>query len=318
MIAFIGRRLLECTLVLLVVSYVIFALIDLMPGDPIDLMVQADPSLTAADAQRLKALNGLDRPLVERWVHWLGRAVQGDFGYSRLYAVPAIQVLGTRLANTLLLMGISFGLALLLAIPAGVWAAARPGGWFDRAVNMIAFVSFSIPAFWLGLLLIILFAVELGWLPAGGAASIDGGGVWDRLRYLALPVMTLSLLTTGVFLRFMRAAMLETLREPFIRTARAAGVGEGRLLLRHALRHAILPVTTMIALSFGSLFSGALVVETTFAYLGMGKLIYDAILGSDFNLALLALMLATLVTLLSNLAADVAYIWLDPRINYAG
>ena len=182
----------------------------------------------------------------------------------------------------------------------------------------MAFVGFSVPAFWLGLLLIILFAVELGWLPAGGTTSVDGGGLLDRVRYLTLPVLTLTLLTAGVFLRFVRAAMQETLREPFIRTARALGVGEGRLLLRHALRHAMLPVTTMIALSFGSLFSGALVVETTFAYLGVGKLIYDAILGSDFNLALLALMLATLVTLLSNLAADLAYVWLDPRIGYGG
>lgn len=183
--------------------------------------------------------------------------------------------------------------------------------------NLLAFAGFAMPAFWLGLLLILLFAVELRWLPAGGTASVGGGGPWDRLRYLTLPVLTLTLLTAGTFLRFVRSAMLETLREPFIRTARAAGVGEARLLLRHALRHAMLPVTTMAALSFGALFSGALVVETTFAYLGIGKLIFDAILGSDFNLALLALLLATLVTLLSNLAADLAYAWLDPRIDYA-
>ena len=316
MTVFLARRLVESALVLLAVSFIVYGLIGLMPGDPIDLMLQADPSLTAADAARLKALQGLDRPLVERWLGWLGRALSGDFGYSRLYAVPAAEVLGSRLANTLLLMGPSFVLALLVAVPAGVWAAARPGGAFDRLVNLAAFVGFSVPAFWLGLLLIILFAVELGWLPAGGTASVDGGGPLDRLRYLALPVLTLTLLTAGVFLRFVRAAMLETLREPFVRTARALGVGEGRLLLRHALRHAMLPVVTMIALSFGALFSGALVVETTFAYLGVGKLIYDAILGSDFNLALLALMLATVVTLASNLAADLAYAWLDPRISY--
>jgi peptide/nickel transport system permease protein len=316
MTVFLARRLVESALVLLAVSFIVYGLIGLMPGDPIDLMLQADPSLTAADAARLKALQGLDRPLVERWVGWLARALSGDFGYSRLYAMPAAEVLGSRLANTLLLMGPSFVLALLVAVPAGVWAAARPGGAFDRLVNLAAFVGFSVPAFWLGLLLIILFAVELGWLPAGGTASVDGGGPLDRLRYLALPVLTLTLLTAGVFLRFVRAAMLETLREPFVRTARASGVSEGRVLLRHALRPAMLPVVTMIALSFGALFSGALVVETTFAYLGVGKLIYDAILGSDFNLALLALMLATVVTLASNLAADLAYAWLDPRISY--
>jgi peptide/nickel transport system permease protein len=284
---FLLRRLVESALVLLLVSFLIYGLIGLMPGDPIDLMLQSDPSLTSADVARLKALEGLDRPLIERWSGWLARAAQGDFGYSRLYAVPAAQVLGERLGNTLLLMGISLVLALALALPAGVWAAARPHGPFDRLVTFLAVAGFSVPAFWLGMLLIILFAVELGWL------------------------------TTGVFVRFVRSAMLDSLREPFVRTARASGCSEARVLLRHALPHAMLPVVTMMALSFGSLFSGALVVETTFAYLGVGKLIYDAILGSDFNLALLALMLATVVTLASNLAADLAYAWLDPRISYA-
>ena len=316
--AFLARRVVESAIVLLAVSFVVYALIGLMPGDPIDLMLQADPSLTAADAARLKALEGLDRPLVERWVRWLLRAAGGDFGYSRLYSVPATQVLWERLANTMLLMGTSFVLALTIAIPAGVWAAARAGGGFDRLVTLLAVMGFSLPAFWLGLLLIILFAVELGWLPAGGTESLDGGGALDRLRYLVLPVLTLTLLTAGVFVRFLRAAMIESLREPFVRTARAMGCSEARVLLLHALPHAMLPVVTMIALSFGSLFSGALVVETTFSYLGVGKLIYDAVLGNDFNLALVSLMLATLVTLVSNLVADLAYAWLDPRISYEG
>lgn len=315
--AFLARRLVESALVLLAVSLAVHALIGLMPGDPIDLMLQADPSLSAADAARLKALQGLDRPLLERWAAWLGRAVQGDFGYSRLYALPAARVLGERLANTLLLMGASLALALALAVPAGAWAAARPGGWLDRGVSLVALAGYSLPSFWLGMLLMLLFAVELRWLPAGGTASLDGGGPLDRLRYLVLPVATLTLLTAAPLLRFARAAVRDTLREPFVRTARAMGVGEVRLLLRHALPHAMLPVVTVVALSFGGLFSGALVVETLFAYLGVGKLIYDAILGSDFNLALLALMLATLVTLLGNLAADLAYAWLDPRIGAA-
>ena len=316
MAAFLARRILAAGVVLLAVSLLVYALIGLMPGDPIDLMLQADPSLTAADVARLKALEGLDQPLLARWARWLGRALQGDFGYSRLYALPVVEVLAPRLGNTLVLLGTSLVLALAIALPLGIWTAARPGGIADALVTSIAVMGFSVPAFWLGLLLIIVFAVELGWLPAGGTGSAGDAGLIERVRYLVLPVATLTLLTAGVFVRFVRAAMLESLREPFIRTARALGCSELRVLLRHALPHAMLPVVTLIALSFGSLFSGALVVETTFAYLGVGKLIYDAILGNDFNLALFALMLATLVTLASNLAADLAYAWLDPRISH--
>lgn len=317
MTGFLLRRLAETLALLLLVSLLVYALIGLMPGDPIDLMIAADPTLTAADAQRLKALAGLDRPLLERWVDWLGAALQGDFGYSRLYSLPALEVLWPRLLNTLLLMGTSLALALLLALPAGVMAALRPRSMLDHAANLLAFAGFSVPSFWLALLLIIVFAVELGWLPAGGAAAIGGeGGLLERLRYLVLPVGTLTLLTAGTMLRFVRASMLETLREPFIRTARAKGLGTWRLVTRHALPHAMLPLVTLLALQLGSLFSGALVVETVFAYLGMGRLIYDAILGNDFNLALLALMAATLVTLAANLLADLCYAWLDPRISY--
>jgi peptide/nickel transport system permease protein len=314
---FILRRVAETVLLLLVMSFVIYALIGLMPGDPIDLMVQADPNLTAADAARLKALYGLDRPVWERWLAWLLSALQGDFGFSRLYSVPAVEVLGPRLVNTLLLMGTSFVLALALALPAGIMAALRPRSIVDYTVNLLAFAGFSVPAFWLALLLIIVFAVELGWLPAGGAGTVgETAGLADRLRYLVLPVTALTLLTLGSFLRFVRASMLETLRERFILTARAKGLGTWGVVARHALRHAMLPIVTLVALHFGTLFSGALVIETVFAYLGMGKLIYDAILGNDFNLALAALLLATLVTLVANLVADIAYAWLDPRITY--
>lgn len=318
MLGFVLRRLLQTALVLLVMSFVIYALIGLMPGDPIDLMIRSDPNLTAADAIRLKALYGLDRPLPERYLAWLGRALQGDLGYSRLFSQPVLEVLGPRLLNTLLLMVTSLLLALGLALPLGIWAALRAGSLVDGLVNLLAFAAFSVPAFWLGLVLILVFAVWLGWLPAGGVQSVGDGGVLDRARYLVLPVLTLTLLTAGTFVRFVRAALLDSLHQDFIRTARAKGCSPARTVLGHALRHAMLPVTTVLALHMGALFSGALVVEAVFAYGGMGKLIYDSIMGNDFNLALAALMLATLATLLFNLVADLAYVWLDPRIEDAG
>ncbi len=309
------RRGIETLLVLLVMSFLIYALIGLMPGDPIDLMLSADPRFTTADAARLKALYGLDRPLLERYFLWLGRALTGDFGYSRLYGQPVFTVIWPRLLNTLLLMGTSFALALLIAIPAGIVAALRPRSFLDTLVNMLAFAGFSVPSFWLSLMLIVLFAVTLGWLPAGGVASVGDGGLWDRLTYLVLPVAALTLLTAGTFLRFARAALIEALQEDHIRTARAKGCSTARIVLAHALPNALIPIVTVVALHFGSLLSGALVVETVFSYLGMGKLIYDAILGNDYNLALAALLLGTALTLLANLAADLVYLELDPRIH---
>lgn len=318
MSGYLTRRVGETVLLLFLMSFLIYGLIGLMPGDPIDLMISADPDLSPADAARLKALMGLDRPLLERYWHWLTRALSGELGYSRLYARPVLEVVGPRLVNTLLLMGTSLVLALLIAVPAGVVAALRPRGLVDNTINLFAFAGFSVPSFWLGLILIIVFAVQLGWLPAGGTAPVGEAALLDRLRYLVLPVTTLTLLAAGTFVRFVRAAMIEVLREDFIRTARVKGLSRSAVVVRHALPHAMLSLVTITALNVGNLFSGSLVVETIFAYLGMGKLIFDAVMGNDYNLALAALMIATAVTLLANLAADIAYGWLDPRIDYGG
>jgi peptide/nickel transport system permease protein len=310
------QRLLEAAAVLALMSLVIYGLLGLMPGDPIDLLASGNPDITSADVARLKAVHGLDRPLIERYGHWLASALGGDFGYSRVHAKPVLDVLLPRLANTCLLMGASFALALLLALPAGILAAMWPRSILDYGLNLLAFAGISLPSFWLALLLILLFSVQLGWLPAGGVQSIGEASIGDRLAHLVLPVLTLTALTAGSVLRFTRSAMLEALRQDYIRTARAKGLGPLGVVLGHALRNAMIPVVTILALDFGGLFSGALIVETMFAYLGMGKLIYDSIMGNDFNLALVGLLFATLLTLASNLAADLVYAWLDPRISY--
>jgi peptide/nickel transport system permease protein len=311
------HRLVEAAFVLLLMSFVIYGLIGLMPGDPIDLMASGNPHITSADIARLKTIYGVDQPLLERYGHWLLDALQGEFGYSRAYARPVLEVLPPRLANTCLLMGVSFVLALLIALPAGIIAALRPRTILDYGLNLLAFAGISVPSFWLALLLILLFSVELGWLPASGVQKVGDGSLGDRLAHLVLPVLTLTALTAGSILRFTRSAMLETLRQDYIRTARAKGLGPLGVVLGHALRNAMIPVVTVLALHFGALFSGALIVETMFAYLGMGKLIYDSVMGNDFNLALVGLLFATLLTLVSNLGADLIYAWLDPRISYA-
>jgi peptide/nickel transport system permease protein len=315
MLTYIAQRLAESALVLLIMSFVVYALIGLMPGDPIDLMLSANPNLTPEDAARLRALYGLDRPIGERYLNWLGAALQGDFGYSRLHARPVLEILLPRLGNTALLMGVSFILAFALALPAGVAAALRPRGATDTAINLTAFAGISIPPFWLAILLIMLFAVLLGWLPAGGMPD-SGAGLGERTAFLVLPIATLTIATVGGIVRFVRAAVMEALRQDYVRTARAKGLNESQVVFGHVLRNAMIPVVTILALNFGALFSGALITETMFGYLGMGKTIYDAILGNDFNLALVGLLLATLTTLLANLLADLCYAWLDPRISY--
>ncbi|MGE5270473.1 MAG: ABC transporter permease [Thiohalocapsa sp.] len=316
MIRFTAIRLLEIAALAALLSFVVYALIGLMPGDPIDLMRQADPRVSAADVARLKAAYGLDQPLVDRYLAWAAQALSGDLGYSRLFAAPVWSALLPRLGNSLVLMGSSFLLALALALPLGIAAARRPGSRLDMAINLSCFAGVSMPTFWLALLLILLFAAGLGWLPASGIGTVGASGIGDRLSHLVLPVMTLSLANLGGYTRYVRAGMREALAQDHIRTARAKGAGEMRVILHHALRSAMIPVTTILALSFGGLVSGALVTETMFAYPGMGKLIFDAVMGNDYNLALAALLLAAVTTMLANLAADLAYGWLDPRVSY--
>jgi len=315
-LAHLLRRGGEAVVAWLLVSLLVFTLVGLMPGDPLDLQLAADPDLTAEDVERLKALYGLDRPLLARYGTWLADAVQGDWGFSRLYAQPVAAVMAEPMLNTLLLMGLSLVVGLALAVPLAVAAAAKPGGPLDVGVNLLAFAGFSLPSFWLALLMILLFAVNLGWLPAGGVHEVGDAGLASRLAHLVLPAATLSVLTTGTYLRFARGALLEVVGEDFMRTARAKGLSKLRALVRHALPNALLPLVTIVALQLGTLLSGALAVEVVFAYRGMGKLTYDAILANDYNLAMAALLAATALTLAANILADMVYVQLDPRVRY--
>ena len=317
MSGYLARRALQAFAVLVAMSLLVHVLLALMPGDPVDLMASGDPRMTAADLQRLRELHGVDRPVLERYAAWATAALQGDFGWSRSFRRPVLEVIAPRLGNTVLLMGSALALALAIGLPLGIWAAAREGSVVDRVVNLACFASAATPTFWLALLLMMLFAVRLGWLPAGGLPPA-GSGLAGSLRHMALPVATLALAEAGVYARHLRAAMIEALAENHVRTARAKGASRMRVLLVHALRNAMVPVATVAALGFGGLFSGALVTETMFAWPGMGKLIYDSILGSDYNVALVALLFATLLTLLGSLLADIACAALDPRISLAG
>jgi len=314
MARFILRRLAQSLFVLLVMSFVIYNLIGLMPGDPIDIMIASNPGATPEVVAHLRAIYGLDQPLMLRYCHWLAAALQGDFGFSRIHSQPVLEVLLPALWQTSKLLVSSFVISVVLAFALGILAALRPGGIVDGIVSLFAFAGISIPVFWLALMLILVFAVNLHWFPASGIENVGDGSLGDQLRHLVMPVATLALANTGGFTRYVRASMIETLRMDHVRTARAKGAGRGRVVLIHAFRNALIPVVTVMGLNFGTLFGGALLTETMFAQPGMGKMIYDSILGNDFNLALTGLLFATLVTLLCNLATDIAYGALDPRI----
>lgn len=306
--ALILRRLIQIAVTLTILSFAAYMLIGLMPGDPIDLALIGDPRLTAGDAARLRALHGLDQPLLARYAAWAMSVLRGEFGYSRLFAVPVADVLWPALRSTLALLGCALAIAAAAGIALGTLAAARPRS--AGFVDAIAVIGQAMPSFWLGILLIILFAVTLGWLPAGGSAE-EGG---SALRFLVLPVATLAIANIAAYARHTAAAMAATLTEPWIRTARAKGASRARVLWRHAFPNAAVPILTIAALDAGALVSGAVVTETLFARPGMGKLIYDAIMGNDYNLALVALLLVALVTMLATLAADLAQRALDPRL----
>lgn len=315
MTSYLTRRIVQCLVVLAVMSFVIYGLMGLMPGDPLDIALASTPGLTPEAVARLRQIYGLDQPLLMRYFHWLVAALHGDLGYSRLHSMPVVTVLLPALWRTCKLMLSSFVVSVIGAFTLGIMASRRPGGVVDGLVGLLSFGAMSVPTFWLALMFILVFAVQLHWLPASGISTVGEGGWFDTMRHLVLPVATLALVTMGGHIRYVRASMIETMRMDHVRTARAKGAPERRVVLVHALRNALIPVVTILALSFGTLFNGALITETMYAYPGMGKMIYDAILGNDFNLALSGLLFATIVTLLSNLVADFAYTWLDPRIT---
>ena len=317
MARFLSSRLAGSLVVLAAMSFAVFALIGLMPGDPVDLAGGDEADASPESLAYLRLLYGVDTPIGVRYGRWLLAVLQGDLGVSRSQNRPVMEVVWPALGNTLLLTATAFMIATALAITFGSVAALRQGGLADRVLALVAYVGISVPAFWLGLMLIYLFAVTLGWLPAGGMPAPEDG-LRGVASHMALPVLTLVIGEVGAPTRYVRAAMLDVLGQDFIRTAHAKGVPPGRLVVRHALRNAMIPVVTIIALGLGHLFSGALLTETIFAWRGMGRLILEAIMGNDYNLAMICVLLSTAAILGANILADIAYVLLDPRITLEG
>src|SRR5712691_5923284 len=314
---YIVGRLVQAVPLLLAISAVAFAILKAQPGGPLA-AYEGNPDFTENDRLRLEHAFGLDQPLPIQYVTWLTSFLRLDWGYSFSSHQPVLAMIGERLPNTLYLMGTVFVVVILIAIPIGVLTAVRQYSWFDHVVTGTIFTFLSTPTFWLGLLLIIVFGLQLRWLPLGGIGTVGAPfDLGDRLKHLILPVATIALVQMGGHVRYLRASMLETIGQDYMRTARAKGLAERVVVLRHGLKNAAIPLVTVVALDLPELFVGALVTEQIFGWPGMGRLFLDAAFRSDFPVLQGILAVSSTLIVLANLLADVAYGYLDPRIRYS-
>lgn len=324
MLQYLLRRLLQMVPLLIGISIIVFSIANLIPGSPVTdlvLILERHRNLTQEDIDRIERFYGLDQPAHTRYFSWVGNVVQGDLGVSLRTNQPVTRLILSSLPNTLALTASAFVLALLFAIPIGVYGAVRRNSWFDHLSTAGAVSGYSVPTFWLALLLLLLFAVkfrEWGWfsLPAGGAYDLrGGGGVLDRLEHLILPAFALAFVQTALWTRYIRSQMLEVLSQDFIRTARSKGLRERLVIYRHGLRNALLPLITLMGIAIPELFGGALIIEQIFNYAGMGQLTFTAATGHDYPLIMGTVMFAAVLVILGNLLADIAYSIIDPRVS---
>ena len=313
MILFLVRRLGHGLFVLLLVSTVTFAIMMAAPGGP---SLLADPKLSVAERAAIETRLGLDQPATVQYTRWLGRAVRGDLGASFLYQTSSLATIGARLPQTLLLAGTALLLTIGVGIPLGISAAAHPGSSLDRFVTLSSGIALAVPAFWLGLMSILVFAVWARALPAGGAVTEgDVVGLADRLRHLLLPALVLAAAGCAEVVRYTRSAARTTLAQPFIQAARARGISPRRILWRHVLRHALLSVVNVIGLQLPRLVGGAAITETVFSWPGMGRLGVEAALGRDYPLVMAVTLVVSAGVVIASIVADVTQMLMDPRIR---
>jgi peptide/nickel transport system permease protein len=305
------RRILYSLLVLFGVSLLVFITLRLS-GDPVQLLLR-DGNPTEEDIERLRHALKLDRPIAVQYVDFVTSALQGDFGESLRYRTPALNEVMSRMPATLQLSVAAYLFALLVAIPAGIVSAVKRGGAADFASRFVSLIGVSFPSFWLGLILILIFSVRLKWLPVSGR----GEGLSEGLKALILPAVTLGTAYAATLMRLLRSSLLEVLNQDFIRTARAKGLHDRSVLVRHALRNALIPVVTVAGLQIGFLLSGSVIVEVVFSWPGVGRLVVDAIGARDYPIVQAAVVLLATALIVINLLVDVVYALIDPRIHYS-
>ncbi len=315
---YVLRRLLLAIPSLIGISIVLFTVLALAPGDPFEELA-TNPNVPAEVRENLRKQFGMDDPVPVRYARWAGQMVRGNWGFSFASRIDVDKLILQRLPTTLLVIGSSQLLALLIALPIGVYAATRPYSLFDQIANTLAFIGFSLPTFFTGLLLILLFSIKLDWLPFVYRADISATGwqfYWEHFRQAIMPVAVLGLFQGATWTRYVRSAALDVIRLDYVTTARAKGLTERVVIVKHVVRNALLPVVTLVALQMPAIFGGAIVTEQIFRVPGIGSLLISAILANDTPVILAVTFVLSCLVVLFNLAADVIYAWLDPRIAY--
>ncbi len=314
MAAYLSRRLLQAVVVVVGVTVIVFIMVHLLPGGPRALL---GPKTTARQLRLFTVQNGYDKPIFVQYIRYLGNLIRGNLGYSYHYNQSVASLLVQNLPKSALLVGLAYGVALLIGVPLGLLQAVRRNRFSDYLLTGASFVGYSMPVFWLGILLILAFAVQLHVFPAEGPQGATVGAVLSQPSALVLPVVTLAIVSIAVFSRYMRSSAVETLVQDHIRTARAKGVKERRIISHHVLRNSLLPVISLIGLSLPAALSGAVVVESVFNYPGMGLLFWNAALSHDYAVLLGFTVVISAATVLGSLVADLLYSVADPRVRYA-
>lgn len=318
MINYLIRRLLIALPSLLGISVILFTVLALAPGDPFEELAN-NPNVPPEVRMALRAQFGLDDPIWQRYVSWLTSMLKGDWGFSFVSRIDVDTLISQRIGVTIAVIGMSQLLALLVALPVGVLAAVKPYSWFDRIASTVAFIGFSLPTFFTGVLFILLFSVQLGWLPFVYRSDLSSTGwQWwvEQFKQSIMPITVLGLFQAASWMRYVRSAVLDVIRLDYVTTARSKGLGERAVINKHVVRNALIPVVTLVALQMPAVFGGAIVTEQIFRIPGIGSLLIDAILRNDTPVIMAVTFVFSCLVIFFNLVADVLYGWLDPRISY--
>jgi peptide/nickel transport system permease protein len=312
------RRLVLMIPALLGISLILFTILALAPGDPFEDLA-TNPNVPAEVRAALRAQFGLDDPVWQRYFHWISNMAQGNWGFSFVSRIDVDKLIMQRLPVTIAVIGASQILALLIALPVGILAAVKPYSWFDRIASTLAFIGFSLPTFFTGVLFILFFSIYLGWLPFVFRADIAGSGwpwIWEHIKQSIMPVMVLGLFQGASWMRYVRSSVLDVIRLDYVTTARSKGLNEKVVVIKHVVRNAMIPVVTLVMLQLPAVFGGAIVTEQIFRIPGIGSLLIDAILRNDTPVIMAVTFVLSALVVFFNLLADLIYGWLDPRISY--